>query len=246
MGAVSMIVHLLSSCRGHASGDPASAGELPGVVGVVEARDLHDVPGVGRLDEPVSTEVDGLVVDVAGGVAEEDEVARLQRRAIDGLADRVLVGGDARERDARTARRRTGRARSSRSRSAGSRRRSGRACRGTARRPGSRAAPPRSEPSSRPRRRSPRPSPRPARQPVSARRGLSEALRAVLRGVAEDARDVGLRLGVRRNPAVLLDGAGARVVGGERELLVAAEALERAGQEASAALEALQRVERVA
>ena len=32
------------------------------------------------------------VVDVAGGVAEEDEVARLQRRAIDGLADGVLVG----------------------------------------------------------------------------------------------------------------------------------------------------------
>ena len=53
MGAVSMIVHLLSSCRGHASGDPASAGELPGVVGVVEARDLHDVAGVRRLEELV-------------------------------------------------------------------------------------------------------------------------------------------------------------------------------------------------
>ena len=166
MGAVSMIVHLLSSCRGHASGDPASAGELPGVVGVVEARDLHDVPGVGRLDEPVSTEVDGLVVDVAGGVAEEDEVARLQRRAIDGLADGVLVGGDAREGDARLPVGVLGEPGAVEARSAGSRRRSGRACRGTARRPGSRAAPPRWEPSSRPRRRSMRPSPRPVRQPV--------------------------------------------------------------------------------
>ena len=112
--------------------EAAAAGEVLGEVGVVEARDLHDVAGLGRVQELVPAHGDPDVVDVAG-LAEEDEVARLEVAALDRLsrcprrtARRSRAGSGC-----RPWRRPTARGRSSRSRSAASSRRSGRRCRCT-------------------------------------------------------------------------------------------------------------------
>ena len=74
--------------------------ELLGVVRLVQARDLHHVARVRSVQELVIPDVDALVVDVAGRVLEEDDVARLQlvdSRDVHPLLE--LVGGHAPEVD---------------------------------------------------------------------------------------------------------------------------------------------------
>ena len=83
-----------------ASRHPAAAGELLGVVRLVEARDLHDIAGVRRLQEPPPAEVHADVVDVSV-VLEEDEVARHEVGTVDRNPDVDLVVRHARDRDAR-------------------------------------------------------------------------------------------------------------------------------------------------
>ena len=63
--------------------------------------------------------------------------------------------------------------------------------------------------------------------------------------VGQHPRHVGLRLGVRRDAAVLLHRAGTGVVGGDRLRVVAAEPVELLAQVLGAAAQALQRVERI-
>ena len=122
--------------RGHASGHPATAGELGGVVRIGEARDLHDVAGVRRLEELVVAEVDALVVDVAGRVLEEDESPGCSEARSTGWPTLELVCGDARERARRTGRTAyCARPEQSKPGRRARRRRSGTGCRGTARPP---------------------------------------------------------------------------------------------------------------
>ena len=82
--------------------EAAAAGEVLGEVGLAEARDLHDVAGLRRVQELVAAHRDRDVVDVAR-LAEEDEVAGLEVRAVDRrpVARRELRVGDARDLDAR-------------------------------------------------------------------------------------------------------------------------------------------------
>ena len=87
---------------GHRRVEAATAGELLGVVRLLEARDLHDVARVRRVEEAVAAERHPDVVDVAGRVAEEDEVARDQVAAADlrGALREDLLVGDAGDPDA--------------------------------------------------------------------------------------------------------------------------------------------------
>src|SRR3954452_24734842 len=62
-------------------GEAAPAGELLRVVGLAEARELHHVAGVRRMDELVAAERHTDVVHIAGVVAEEDEIAGQQLAA---------------------------------------------------------------------------------------------------------------------------------------------------------------------
>ena len=73
--------------------EPATARELGLVVRLVEARHLDDVAGVRGVKELVAAHRDADVVHVAARVAEEDEVAREQVRARDGVP---FVRGSAR------------------------------------------------------------------------------------------------------------------------------------------------------
>ena len=111
--------------------EPPAARELGLVVGLVEARDLHDVAGVGRVEELVAAHRDADVVHVAARVAEEHEVAREQLRARHRRAVRRQRSGRRSRAGSspRPARTPTARDRSSRSRSPASSRPTGTACR---------------------------------------------------------------------------------------------------------------------
>src|SRR3954453_19097616 len=70
--------------------EPAAAGELLRVVGLVEAGDLDHIAGVWGVDELVPSKRDSDVVDITARVAEEDQVAWDQVAAV----HRVAVRGE--------------------------------------------------------------------------------------------------------------------------------------------------------